>query len=141
VKTIGESAFASDDLTSVTSTAAEAPELVAKNVFSDATYAEANLYIAKTADLDSYKSSGSYWAEFESIDSENVLTGVDEVSTDMTIAINGNAIDVAGYEGEISIYNMSGMRVYQGSSNKIEMDNPGIYVIVISGKCYKIAIK
>jgi hypothetical protein len=59
----------------------------------------------------------------------------------MAIAINGNAIDVAGYEGEISIYNMSGMRVYQGSSNKIEMDNPGIYLMVINGKCYKIAIK
>jgi hypothetical protein len=141
VGNISATAFAGVDLTSVTSTATTAPKLAAKNVFSDATYADANLYIAKTADLDSYKSSGSYWAEFESIDSETILTGVDEVSTDMTIAINGNAIDVAGYEGEISIYNMSGMRVYQGSSNKIEMDNPGIYVIVISGKCYKIAIK
>jgi hypothetical protein len=134
----------------VSSTATTAPKLASQNVFSDETYEEADLLISKgktdeeTAAIQaSYTDKeNNYWYLFLKEDQDTVLTGVDEIAADgVTVNGNGTTIEISGYEGEISIYDMSGMRVYQGSDNEIEMDNPGIYMIVINGKCYKVAIK
>jgi len=83
-------------------------------------------------------SQSNYWRLFM----KGISVGVDEVANeDVTITTDGIAINVVGNEGNIEVYNVAGMKVYQGTDNRIELPNEGIYVVIVNGKSYKIAIK
>jgi hypothetical protein len=145
VKAIDTEAFyGCISLESVSPTATTAPTLAA-NAFSDDTYTNAQLLLpVKATDsnyetvLASYQSTDNNWYKF----AKGILTDVKDVSSDnVTVKSNGMTIEVTGYEGEINIYNVTGMRVYQGNDKHIELPNPDIYVVIVNGKSYKVAIK
>jgi hypothetical protein len=145
VKTIKNQAFYNcTSLETVSPTSLIAPDLT-ENAFSDATYTDAQLLLPlKTTDanydamLKSYKSTDNNWIKF----TKDITTGVGEVSTDdVTVQGNGMRIEVVGNEGTISIYNMSGVEVYNGVESSIEMSTPGVYVVTVNGKSYKVAVK
>jgi len=65
-----------------------------------------------------------------------------EVSADnVTVKSNGMTIEIVGNEGAVSIYDMSGVKIYNGNDNNIEMSVPGVYVVTVNGKSYKVAVK
>jgi hypothetical protein len=124
-----------------------APDLRSKDSFSDETYETATLYIRDGEDVwNSYiDETYNYWYLFLSREREGeggIQVGVDEVTTDgISVTSNGMTIEISGNEGEVSIYTLSGVKVYQGSDNRIELRNPDIYVVIVNDKCYKIALK
>jgi hypothetical protein len=149
---IGEEAFSGDTgLITISSRNEVAPSLKYKNTFSDETYETATLYIRDGEDVwNSYiDDSVNYWYLFLNRDNSTygtddggIQVGVGEVETDdIAVTTDGKAIEVTGYEGEVSVYNVAGMRVYQGYDSRIELTNPGIYVVIVNGKSYKVAIK
>jgi hypothetical protein len=149
---IGTEAFAGDTgLITISSRNEVAPSLEYKNTFSDETYETATLYIRAGEDVwNSYiDDSKNYWYLFLNRDGSTygtddggIQVGVGEVANDdIAVTIDGKAIEITGYEGETSVYNVAGMRVYQGTDNRIELPNEGIYVVIVNGKPYKVAIK
>jgi hypothetical protein len=132
-------------LETVSPTATTAPTLAA-DAFSDNTYTSAQLLLAvKETDSNyeavkaSYQSTDNNWIKFTGA----IKTGVNEVSSDnVTVKSNGMTIEIAGNEGAVvSIYNMSGVKIYNGNDNNIEMSVPGVYVVTVNGKSYKVAVK
>jgi len=132
---------------SVTCMAYPAPILENQYVFFHEAYSHADLYISKGDEntkysdiYDSYADKdNNYWYLFL----KGISVGVDEVADEdgVTITTDGMAINVAGNEGDIEVYNMSGMKVYQGNDSHIDLPNAGIYVVIVNGESYKIAIK
>jgi hypothetical protein len=145
---IGYQAFhCNGNLKSVTCLAYPAPALARLDVFNDVDYENAYLYIyegdenTEYSDIyDSYADKeNNYWYLFL----KGISVGVDEVADEdgVTITTDGMAINVAGNEGDIEVYNITGMKVYQGNDNHIDLPNAGIYVVIVNGESYKIAIK
>jgi hypothetical protein len=145
---IGYQAFhCNGNLKSVTCLAYPAPALARQDVFNDVDYKNAYLYIYEgdedTEYSDIYNSyadkDNNYWYLFL----KGISVGVDEVADEdgVTITTNGMAINVAGNEGDIEVYNITGMKVYQGNDSHIDLPNSGIYVVIVNGESYKIAIK
>jgi phage gp45-like len=133
-----------------------APIIAAQNAFNDIDYTNAYLYIPKgetdeetQAIYDDYVDESNYWRLFlkgaTSIDADGnngISVGVGEVENDdIAVTTDGKAIEITGYEGEINVYNVAGMKVYQGTDNRIELPNEGIYVVIVNDKPYKLAIK
>jgi hypothetical protein len=134
-----------------------APIIRTRYAFDNTDYTNAYLYIPKgetdeetQAIYDDYVSESNYWRLFlkgaTSVDDEGneggISVGVGEVANDdIAVTTDGKAIEITGYEGEVNVYNVAGMRVYQGNDNRIELPNAGIYVVIVNGKSYKIAIK
>jgi len=134
-----------------------APIIAAQDTFDDKDYTNAYLYIPGGATkeetqaiYDDYVAESNYWRLFlkgaSTIDDEGneggISVGVGEVANDdIAVTTDGKAIEITGYEGEVNVYNVAGMRVYQGTDNRIELTNPGIYVVIVNGKSYKVAIK
>jgi hypothetical protein len=149
---ISSKAFSGDTkLKAVSSMRETAPSLTNRDTFSDYTYKNATLYIQDGEDVwNSYTdNSVNYWYLFLNngtstygTDDGGIQVGVGEVANDdIAVTTDGKAIEITGYEGETSVYNVAGMRVYQGNDNRIELPNAGIYVVVVNGKSYKVAIK
>jgi hypothetical protein len=153
---VGTLAFKGDTgLKTISSMNKTAPSLTYKDTFSDETYKNATLYIQAGEDVwDSYTKSNHngtihYWYLFLNRDNSTygtddggIQVGVGEVANDdIAVTTDGMAIEITGYEGEVNVYNVAGMRVYQGSDSRIELPNSGIYIVIVNGKSYKVGIK
>jgi hypothetical protein len=154
---IGSKAFAyNGNLKTVSCMANPAPIIAAQNTFDDTDYTNAYLYIPAGATkeetqaiYDDYIAKSNYWKLFlkgaTTVDGDGnngISVGVGEVANDdIAVTTDGEAIEITGYEGETSVYNVAGMRVYQGYDSRIELTNPGIYVVIVNDKPYKVAIK
>jgi hypothetical protein len=153
---IGEEAFrALGNLKTVSCMANPAPIIAKQNTFDDTDYTNAYLYIPAgetdeetKAIYDDYVAESNYWRLFlkgastYGTDGNGISVGVGEVANDdIAVTIDGKAIEITGYEGETSVYNVAGMKVYQGYVSRIELTNPGIYVVIVNGNSYKVAIK
>jgi hypothetical protein len=137
--TIGENAFNGDTaIQSVTSAASVAPKLADKNVFSDATYAEAHLYISdanNTAIANSYNDDKNYWYYFT-----DITTKVEQVrANNASFSFDGNGITIFG-DAMVQVYSIYGAKVYQGRDSHIELV-PGIYLLRLNNQTHKIIIK
>jgi len=143
-------------LKTVSCMAKAAPIIVAQNAFNEDAYTNAYLYIPAgetdeetKAIYDDYVAQSNYWRLFlksststYGTDGNGISVGVGEVANDdIAVTTDGKAIEITGYEGEVNVYNVAGMRVYQGTDNRIELPNAGIYVVIVNDKPYKIAIK
>jgi hypothetical protein len=137
--TIGENAFNGDTaIQSVTSAASVAPKLADKNVFSDATYAEAHLYISdanNTAIANSYNDDKNYWYYFT-----DITTKVEQVrANNASFSFDGNGITIFG-DAMVQVYSIYGAKLYQGRDSHIELV-PGIYLLRLNNQTHKIIIK
>jgi hypothetical protein len=149
--------FYDDNLNTVSCMANPAPIMENGSVFTDTAYRNAYLYIPAGATkeetqaiYDDYVSQSNYWRLFlkgtSTIDGDGndggISVGVGEVANeDIAVTTDGKVIEITGYEGEVNVYNVAGMKVYQGNDNCIELPNAGIYVVIVNSKSYKIAIK
>lgn len=72
-------------------------------------------------------------------------TGIDENKETSKICafVKDKMIMIEGVEGfsEVSVYNMSGQRVYQGAKKKFFVPCSGLYIVVVENKRIKVVVK
>jgi hypothetical protein len=142
---IAANAFGSDTNIATISPTSDTAPILAESAFSATTYANAQLILNVDEDnpnyqniLASYQSDGNNWVKF----TKDITTNVNKIEADrVDINVSGRSIDVCGNQGEIAVYDLTGTLVYKGSNNRIELNNSGIYAVIINNKCYKIAVR
>lgn len=104
-------------------------------------YNKATLYVPE-ASIDYYKQA-PYWSRFLNIKSiEKDLAGVDTPMADnITITVNGNEINVTGYDGNISVTNLAGRTVYNGPATTVAVSESGLYIVRAADKTWKLMVK
>ncbi len=104
-------------------------------------YNKATLYVPE-ASIDYYKQA-PYWSRFLNIKSiEKDLAGVDTPMADnITVTVNGNEINVTGYDGNISVTNLSGRTVYNGPATTVAVSESGLYIVRAADKTWKLMVK
>ena len=104
-------------------------------------YNKATLYVPE-ASIDYYKQA-PYWSRFLNIKSiEKDLAGVDTPMADnLTVTVNGNEINVTGYDGNISVTNLSGRTVYNGPATTVAVSESGLYIVRAADKTWKLMVK
>jgi hypothetical protein len=123
------SAFLGDEnLKSVISKAATAPALGDYSTFMDS-YETATLYIPDSDEAEqSYKTTG-YWPEFTNIvrglPNNNIATGINELTLDDTV----------------TVYDLSGRKVYEGRDFRNAVRVAGIYVVTSGRNSRKCTIR
>lgn len=104
-------------------------------------YNKATLYVPE-ASIDYYKQA-PYWSRFLNIKSiEKDLAGVDSPMADnITVTVNGNEINVTGYDGNISVTNLAGRTVYNGPATTVAVSESGLYIVRAADKTWKLMVK
>lgn len=104
-------------------------------------YNKATLYVPE-ASIDYYKQA-PYWSRFLNIKSiEKDLAGVDTPMADnLTVTVNGNEINVTGYDGNISVTNLAGRTVYNGPATTVAVSESGLYIVRAADKTWKLMVK
>lgn len=135
VVSISNEAFAIDGIQEVTAKCESVPFLDI-NCFTEATYANANLYV-KTNLLENYRTDNS-WGNFIHIYPET--TGVNDITNFNTeVRIDGNKLIVnAPTQSFISVYTPDGRTFFTGYSNSIELPTKGLYIVKVADKVIKI---
>lgn len=135
VISISNEAFAIDGIEEVTAKCESVPFLDI-NCFTEATYANANLYV-KTNLLEDYRTDNS-WGNFIHIFPET--TGVNDLMhLNTEVRIDGNKLIVnAPAQGLISVYTPDGRTIFTGCSNSIELPTKGLYIVKVADKVIKI---
>ena len=72
---------------------------------------------------------------------DTTLSGINSINkSEQTISIADNCIVVEGFEGNITVYSLSGAAVAQGKGNKLDISNleKGTYIVQAGGLISKI---
>ena len=72
---------------------------------------------------------------------DTTLSGINSINkSEQTISIADNCIIVEGFEGNITVYSLSGAAVAQGKGNKLDISNleKGTYIVQAGGLISKI---
>lgn len=114
LKEIGEKAFDGiPDLAEVSSCAVEPPSLPI-NAFANNVYRNAKLKVP--VGLKSVYGAAPVWELFGNTEESAELSGVNDITTD-------------DLDGDITVYRLDGIRVYQGPSSRMPAVVPGIYIV------------
>jgi hypothetical protein len=143
VNYLGQLAFKDcDSLIEVNSLNPTPPANELITTFTSKVYANATLNITKGS-LEAYKADRT-WSQFNKIVEKFEPGGVDDISTNnsVKIAVSGSNITVT-CEGiqAIQVYNIAGVKLYDGTDQTVAVPASGIYIVRVSGKSYKIAVK
>jgi hypothetical protein len=76
------------------------------------------------------------WKNFMHTSALNRVVG-DKAS----VTVDGMNIVVSGRVGDVSVYNTSGQKVYQGHDSRIALPAPGIYIAIVNNRPLKVAVK
>ncbi len=88
-----------------------------------------------------------YWKNFSQIIEVENIGGIDGIVADETnnvsISVDGGDIVVNGLAGDVTIevYNTSGQMLYCGTETSIQVVTPGIYIVKVQNKTFKVALK
>lgn len=126
-------------LKTIKCTSAQPSKVISTN-FTSSQYENVVLYVPKGS-LDAYKAA-SVWGKFKNI-KEFDVTGVDAVSTDAIVKVNGNSIALVGAENCcVAVYSINGALVekidaYAGE--EIALDR-GVYIVRVGDKAVKVKL-
>lgn len=111
------------------------------NLVTPSLYGHTLLFVPEKS-IDAYKAA-PHWSRFLNIKSiEKDLAGVDAPMTDnLTVTVNGNEINVTGYEGNISVTNLAGRTVYNGPATTVAVSESGLYIVRAADKTWKLLVK
>jgi hypothetical protein len=71
-----------------------------------------------------------------------ITTGISNVTnSNASVTTDGMDIIVSGVDSNVTVYNISGMKIYQGSKSRIPVNTPGIYVVTFDNTYVKIAVR
>lgn len=111
------------------------------NLVTPSLYGHTLLFVPEKS-IDAYKAA-PHWSRFLNIKSiEKDLAGVDTPMADnLTVTVNGNEINVTGYEGNISVTNLAGRTVYNGPATTVAVSESGLYIVRAADKTWKLLVK
>lgn len=111
------------------------------NLVTPSLYGHTLLFVPEKS-IDAYKAA-PHWSRFLNIKSiEKDLAGVDTPMADnITITVNGNEINVTGYDGNISVTNLAGRTVYNGPATTVAVSESGLYIVRAADKTWKLMVK
>jgi hypothetical protein len=135
--TLGDQVFTGcSSLTTIFIDAATLP-IASSTTFDDSHYTQTQLLYH--SDMTDAITTTDVWKEFKQ---QTTVAGIDKVSDDnASVTSEDRSIIVNGFEGEISVYNISGQKVYQGHDSRIAISNPGLYIVIINNQPYKVAVR
>ena len=93
--------------------------------------------IVPTGTVEAHKAADG-WSYFKNI--QDGATGMGGIGAADIISIQGNDI-VLGEAQQVAVYTVSGALVYQGFTNRITMDETGIYIVKIASGTMKAIIR
>ena len=111
------------------------------NLVTPSLYGHTLLFVPEKS-IDAYKAA-PHWSRFLNIKSiEKDLAGVDTPMADnLTVTVNGNEINVTGYDGNISVTNLAGRTVYNGPATTVAVSESGLYIVRAADKTWKLMVK
>ena len=134
--TIENSSFQSCTSMATINLLAIAPPSLGQKVFDGVETDKVTVYVP-TAGVNDYKAH-SVWGTFNIADIAS--SGMVDASMDDSIVVEGNDI-VLSEAQQVVVYTVSGALVYQGITNRITMDEAGVYIVKIASGTVKAIIR
>lgn len=142
ISSIKNEAFAAPGIETVVCEANANDEYVvflSDDSFTAEVYQNAILYVPEESM--EYYAKAPGWKNFKNIMAISDSGVETEIADNLSIRIEGGNIIMDGTDGILkSIYSTTGMKVYEGYDSSVSLTIPGLYVINIGAKSYKIII-
>ena len=117
-----------------------APIAITTDVFEDVDLNTCVLNVPEEG-VEAYKADAQ-WGKFKNINGI-MPSGVNDVvsSIDASVSVANGVLTIDGAQGDISVYNTSGVRLANGSERLSVTLNKGVYIVTLNGKATKVIVK
>ena len=107
--------------------------------FSATVYSDATLYVPSES-VDAYKAAAT-WGNFSNIVGSD-FSGISDVAGDaVKVWTDGLTINIAGDENlTVEVYSLSGVLIFSGTAESVDVPAHGMYIVRINNKSYKILL-
>lgn len=113
------------------------PVTVNANVFNKVPTSSCKLYVPQGTK--STYEAAAVWKNFSIVEESSALA--DNWVEAVKIATCDGKINIAGSTGMVEVYNVSGMKVYEGVDSQIELPRGNFYIVRTAGKTQKVFLK
>ena len=137
---IGYEAFASCSALESFTIKVAAPIAITADVFEDVDLNTCVLNVPEEG-VEAYKADAQ-WGKFKNINGI-MPSGVNDVvsSIDSNVSVADGVLTIDGAQGDISVYNIGGVRLANGSERLSVTLNKGVYIVTLNGKATKVIVK
>lgn len=137
---IGYEAFASCSALESFTIKVAAPITITADVFEDVDLNTCALNVPEEG-VEAYKADAQ-WGKFKNINGI-MPSGVNDVvsSIDASVSVANGVLTIDGAQGDISVYNIGGVRLANGSERLSVTLNKGVYIVTLNGKATKVIVK
>ncbi|MDY4612480.1 MAG: leucine-rich repeat protein [Sodaliphilus sp.] len=117
-----------------------APIAITADVFEDVDLNTCVLNVPEEG-VEAYKADAQ-WGKFKNINGI-MPSGVNDVvsSIDASVSVANGVLTIDGAQGDISVYNIGGVRLANGSERLSVMLSKGVYIVTLNGKATKVIVK
>ena len=117
-----------------------APIAITTDVFEDVDLNTCALNVPEEG-VEAYKADAQ-WGKFKNINGI-MPSGVNDVvsSIDASVSVANGVLTIDGAQGDISVYNIGGVRLANGSERLSVTLNKGVYIVTLNGKATKVIVK
>ena len=117
-----------------------APIAITADVFEDVDLNTCVLNVPEEG-VEAYKADAQ-WGKFKNINGI-MPSGVNDVvsSIDANVSVADGVLTIDGAQGDISVYNIGGVRLANGSERLSVTLNKGVYIVTLNGKATKVIVK
>lgn len=117
-----------------------APIAITADVFEDVDLNTCVLNVPEEG-VEAYKADAQ-WGKFKNINGI-MPSGVNDVvsSIDASVSVANSVLTIDGAQGDISVYNIGGVRLANGSERLSVTLNKGVYIVTLNGKATKVIVK
>lgn len=137
---IGYEAFASCSALESFTIKVAAPIAITADVFEDVDLNTCVLNVPEEG-VEAYKADAQ-WGKFKNINGIMPSGVNDVVSTiDASVSVANGVLTIDGAQGDISVYNIGGVRLANGSERLSVTLNKGVYIVTLNGKATKVIVK
>lgn len=137
---IGYEAFASCSALESFTIKVAAPIAITADVFEDVDLNTCVLNVPEEG-VEAYKADAQ-WGKFKNINGI-MPSGVNDVvsSIDASVSVANGVLTIDGAQGDISVYNIGGVRLANGSVRLSVTLSKGVYIVTLNGKATKVIVK
>lgn len=117
-----------------------APITITADVFEDVDLNTCVLNVPEEG-VEAYKADAQ-WGKFKNINGI-MPSGVNDVvsSIDASVSVADGVLTIDGAQGDISVYNIGGVRLANGSERLSVTLSKGVYIVTLNGKATKVIVK
>ena len=117
-----------------------APIAITTDVFEDVDLNTCVLNVPEEG-VEAYKADAQ-WGKFKNINGI-MPSGVNDVvsSIDASVSVANGVLTIDGAQGDISVYNIGGVRLANGSERLSVTLSKGVYIVTLNGKATKVIVK